>query len=55
MEFLDWEDRSFDDVIAGPYVTTGGDLACMRCGPQQDHEAEESEGDECDYPMDYPI
>lgn len=55
MEFLDWEDRSFDDVIAGPYVTTSGDLACMRCGPRMDHDAEEAESEEYDYPMDYLV
>lgn len=41
LEFLDWEDRSFDDVIAGPYVTSSGDLYCMRCGPRIDEEREE--------------
>lgn len=44
MEFLDWEDKSFDDVIAGPYVSTSGDLMCMRCGPYNDARAEEVAG-----------
>lgn len=54
MEFLDWSDKSFDDVIAGPYVSTSGDLMCMRCGPAHDHEAEEAEAEEWDYDN-YPI
>ena len=39
-EFLDWDDKSFDDIIAGPYVSASGDLMCMKCGPYHDREAE---------------
>jgi DNA-directed RNA polymerase subunit RPC12/RpoP len=48
-EFLDWEDRSFDDIIAGPYATASGDLACMRCGPRDDGRREEAEDQEAVY------
>lgn len=53
LEFIDWGDRNFDDVIAGPYVTSSGDLYCMRCGPQMDAEEEESEYEEYDYDPDH--
>lgn len=51
-EFLDWEDRSFDDMIAGPYVSESGDLMCVRCGPHNDREREEAAEDEYDYGYD---
>lgn len=52
-EFLDWSNTSFDDVIAGPYITASGDLYCVRCGPQFDEEEEEHK--EFDYDPDYQI
>lgn len=51
LEFLDWDNKGFDVVIAGPYVTTSGDLYCTRCGPRMDEE-EESAIDE-EYAYDY--
>lgn len=51
--FIDWEDSSFDDVIAGPYVTSSGDLACMRCGPQQERQREVAEEEDAEYLYDY--
>jgi DNA-directed RNA polymerase subunit RPC12/RpoP len=42
-DFLDWEDHSFDDIIAGPYCSLSGDLMCTRCGPQSDARAEDAE------------
>jgi hypothetical protein len=53
LEFLDWQSRGFDDVIAGPYVTTSGDLYCTRCGPRTDEE--EEDGYEPDYYFDYEV
>jgi len=41
LEFLDWEDKGFDDIMAGPYVTTSGDLYCQRCGPRMDEEEDD--------------
>lgn len=53
LEFLDWEDKSFDDIIAGPYVSLSGDLMCMRCGPSNDSEREQAAEDEYEYDFDY--
>lgn len=47
--FLDWADKSFDDIIAGPYVSESGDLMCMRCGPRRDQEREQYIEDEYEY------
>ena len=44
--FLDWNARGYDDVVAGPYVTTSGDMYCTRCGPRRDRAEEEREADE---------
>lgn len=55
LEFLDWEDKNFDDVIAGPYVTTSGDLYCQRCGPRMDEEEEEAVDEDYPYDFDYDV
>lgn len=47
--FMDWEDSSFDDVVAGPYVSESGDLMCMRCGPFHDEQSRNAEEEEADY------
>jgi hypothetical protein len=44
-EFMEWEAKGGDDVCAGPYVTTSGDLYCTYCGPGHDRAQEEAEGD----------
>lgn len=44
--FLDWKARGYDDVIAGPYVTSSGDMYCARCGPAHDRAQEQHESDE---------
>lgn len=54
LEFLDWSDRSFDDVMAGPYASASGDLYCARCGPRHDREAERAE-DEENYDYDFEL
>jgi len=51
--FIDWDDRTADDVIAGPYVLSSGDLMCMSCGPQNDRERERAAEGEYAYPGDY--
>mgnify|MGYP001613982826 CR=1 FL=1 len=38
-EYLNWADKGYDDMVADPYVTSGGDLLCWRCGPDWDAEA----------------
>ncbi len=43
--FLDWKAKGYDDVIAGPCVTTSGDLYCTRCGPRHDRAQEEADED----------
>lgn len=53
LEFLDWSDKSRDDVMAGPYVTASGDLYCMRCGPEMDEREEQEYEDEGYYEFDY--
>lgn len=29
--FMDWDYRSFDDIVAGPGVTRQGDFCCIYC------------------------
>lgn len=53
LEFLDWGDKSRDDVMAGPYVTASGDLYCMRCGPEMDEREEQECENENYYEFDY--
>lgn len=52
-EFLDWEAKGYDDIIAAPYVSSSGDLMCARCGPQYDRDEEEREQEEYEYDEDY--
>lgn len=40
LTFLNWENRSFDDVLSGPAVTSSGDVLCIPCA---DADAEEEE------------
>lgn len=51
--FLDWDDSSFDDVVAGPFCTSSGDLACWRCGPEQERQRERAEDEDAVYCGDY--
>lgn len=53
LEYLDWGEKAFDDVIAGPYVTTSGDLYCFRCGPRMDEEEEQADDEDYYYPYEY--
>lgn len=43
--FIDWKSKGFDDVFAAPYVTSSGDLYCVKCGPGRDRAEEEAGGD----------
>lgn len=55
LEFLDWQSKGFDDVIAGPYVTSSGDLYCTRCGPRMDEEEEAAIDEDYPYDFDYEL
>lgn len=41
--FLDWESRGYDDIVAAPAATSSGDLVCVRCVRDYDHEDEDGE------------
>ncbi len=40
-DFLDFGGNHYDDVMASPSVTSGGDLACCRCASRMEREEEE--------------
>ncbi len=45
-EFLDWESKSFDDVIVPP-SSFGGDLMCQPCASRAEYEEERQIEEEC--------
>ena len=42
-EFLDWEYRGFDDIMAGPAVDRRGDFCCTYCLPHIEADLEQQE------------
>ena len=50
-EFLDWEHEGYDDVLAGPFASSDGDLCCRGCigSVERDIERAEGEADEGDW------
>jgi hypothetical protein len=42
-EYLDWLHKGWDDIIAGPAVTSSGDFCCTHCLPRIEREMEEQE------------
>lgn len=49
MEFLDWDDNGFDDVMAGPAITSMGDFCCKRCLTRIESEMEMEMETETEY------
>ncbi len=48
-EFLNWDHRGCDDIIAGPAVTSFGDFCCTACLSRLERENEEIDEDYYDY------
>lgn len=52
---LCWDITGFDDVLSQPYVTSYGDVYCLRCGRRNQQAIEDMEEEEAEeYGWDYP-